>query len=174
VVSVRGLDGGLDEGEGEASVRLRCGGLLGGESTAARDGGRLPASRTVGFGDIALTPSPSVGDFALCPSPSVGDFALWPTTSVVDFTRPSPSTDRGNLVRPLIAEIVLLNPRVPPVVRSDERGIRSAGIPLFEHADTKREMFAFRWACSCETFIWVIGGGWPGILKRILKYLEIS
>jgi hypothetical protein len=80
-VSVRGLDGGLDEGEGEASVRLRCGGLLGGESTAARDGGRLPASRTVGFGDIALTPSPSVGDFALCPSPSVGDFALWPTTS---------------------------------------------------------------------------------------------
>jgi hypothetical protein len=57
------------------------------------------------------------------------------------------------------------------VVRSDERGIRSAGIPLFEQADTKREIFAFRWACSCETLIWVIGGGWPGTLKSMLKYL---
>ena len=75
-VSVRVLDGGLDEGVGEASGREDCGGLLGGEITAARDGGLLPANRTVGFGDIALCPSPSVGDFALCPSASVGDFDL--------------------------------------------------------------------------------------------------
>jgi hypothetical protein len=75
-VSVRVLDGGLDEGVSEASGRVRCGGLPGGEITAARDGGLLPANRTVGFGDIALWPSPSVGDFALCPSPSVGDLAL--------------------------------------------------------------------------------------------------
>jgi hypothetical protein len=64
-VSVRVLDGGLDEGVGEASGRLRCGGLTGGEITAAREGGLLPANRTVGFGDIALCPNPSVGDFAL-------------------------------------------------------------------------------------------------------------
>jgi hypothetical protein len=74
-VSVRVLDGGLDEGVGEASGRVRCGGLPGGEITAARDGGLLPTNRTVGFGDIALVPNPSVGDFARCPSPSVGDFA---------------------------------------------------------------------------------------------------
>ena len=64
-VSVRVLDGGLDEGVGEASGRVRWGGLLGGDIIDARDEGLLPANRTVGFGDIALAPSPSVGDFAL-------------------------------------------------------------------------------------------------------------
>ena len=64
-VSVRVLDGGLDESVGEASARLRCGGLFGGEVIAARDGGLLPTNRTVGSGDIALCPSPSLGDLAL-------------------------------------------------------------------------------------------------------------
>ena len=64
-VSVRVLEGGLDEDVEEASTRVRCGGLLGGEITAARDGGLLPTNRTVGSGDIALCPSPSVGDLAL-------------------------------------------------------------------------------------------------------------
>lgn len=88
------------------------------------------------MGDLALNVGPSIGDLALSPFPSVadGDFALWPSFS----------DDRGNLVKPLMADIVLLNPRAPPVVRSDESGIRSAGIPLFEQADTNREMFTFR------------------------------
>jgi hypothetical protein len=58
-VSVRVLDGGLEEGVGEASGRVRCGGLPGGEITAARDGGLLPANRTVCSG------TGTVGDFAL-------------------------------------------------------------------------------------------------------------
>ena len=64
-VSVRVLEGGLDEGVEEASTRVRCGGLLGGEITAARDESLLPTNRTVGSGDIALCPSPSAGGLAL-------------------------------------------------------------------------------------------------------------
>lgn len=64
-VSVPVLDCGLDEGVGEASGRLCCFGLIGGEMTAALDEGRLPVNLTVGLGDFALSPRPSVGDLAL-------------------------------------------------------------------------------------------------------------
>ena len=53
-VIVRVPEGGLEDGVGEASGRVRCGGLTGGDITAALDAGRLPANRTVGIGDIAL------------------------------------------------------------------------------------------------------------------------
>lgn len=69
----------------------------------------------------------------------------------------------------MMASDVLLRPYSPSLVRSDESGTRSAGRALLEQADTKRVMLADR--CSCEMLIWVMGGGCPGVLSRMLKNL---
>ena len=58
-------DGGLEEGVGDASGRVRVSGLIGGELIATLDGGLLPTNRTVGLGDLALGLRSPEGDFAL-------------------------------------------------------------------------------------------------------------